>query len=147
MPGLAAFVTQIVLASAWAYFAHHWYFRTFKSQLTAIIYDGRVGMTQLIESYGLTNKYDVQLKETARNCVSNVEIFAAIQTVFCSGVRSHDRNIIIKYCIGNDINVLVIPRIGDTLMSSATPSHMFHLPIVSLRRYMLQPEYLFIKRA
>lgn len=70
-------------------------------------------MTQLIEFYGLTNKYHVQLKETARNCVSNVEMLAGMQTVFCSGVRSHNRNIIIKYCIANDINVLAIPRIGD----------------------------------
>ena len=147
LPGIAAIVAQILLAAVWAYNANHWYFRTFKAQKTAIIYDERSGMTKLIESYGLDNKYDVQLKETARNCVANVEMLAGIKTVFCSGVRSHDRNIIIKYCIANGINVFVIPRIGDTLMSGAHPMHMFHLPMLRVQRYAAQPEYLFMKRA
>lgn len=147
LPGIVAIGGQAVLATIWAYAAHHWYFRTFKPQPTAIIYDERIGMTQLIEAYGLEKKYDVQLKETARNCIADVSMLAGMQTVFCSGVRSHDRNVIIKYCIANDINVLLIPRIGDTLMSGAHQMHMFHLPILNVRRYAAQPEYLFVKRA
>lgn len=147
LPGIAAIGGQAVLATIWAYAAHHWYFRTFKPQPTAIIYDERIGMTQLIEAYGLEKKYDVQLKETARNCIADVSMLAGMETVFCSGVRSHDRNVIIKYCIANDINVLLIPRIGDTLMSGAHQMHMFHLPILNVRRYAAQPEYLFMKRA
>lgn len=146
LPGIAAIGGQILLATFWAYSANHWYFRTFKPQPTAIIYDERIGMTQLIEAYGLEKKYDVQLKATARDCVANVSMLSGMKTVFCSGVRSHDRNVIIKYCIAHDINVLLIPRIGDTLMSGAHPMHMFHLPILSVKRYAAQPEYLFMKR-
>lgn len=147
LPGIAAIAGQIVLAMVWAYFANHWYFQTFKPQPTAIIYDERTGMTKLINEYGLQKKYDVQRTATARECVADVTMLAGMKTVFLSGVRSHDRNVIIKYCIANSINVLVIPRIGDTLMSSAVSSHMFHLPILRLGRYMAQPEYLFVKRA
>ena len=108
-----AIAGQIALAAVWAYNANHWYFKTFKPQRTAIIYDERTGMTKLIEEYGLKGKYDVQKTATARDCVADVTMLAGMQTVFLSGIRSHDRNIIIKYCIANDINVLVIPRIGD----------------------------------
>ena len=147
LPGIVAIAGQIALAAVWAYNANHWYFKTFKPQRTAIIYDERTGMTKLIEEYGLKGKYDVQKTATARDCVADVTMLAGMQTVFLSGIRSHDRNIIIKYCIANDINVLVIPRIGDTLMSGAHHMHMFHLPMLSVKRYAAQPEYLFMKRA
>ena len=113
LPGIVAIAGQIALAAVWAYNANHWYFKTFKPQRTAIIYDERTGMTKLIEEYGLKGKYDVQKTATARDCVADVAMLEDMQTVFLSGIRSHDRNIIIKYCIANDINVLVIPRIGD----------------------------------
>ena len=63
-----------------------------------------------------------------------------------SGIHSHDRNIILKHCVANDITVFVIPRIGDTIMSGAHPMHMFHLPMLKVGRYTAQPEYLFVKR-
>ena len=69
-----------------------------------------------------------------------------MQTVFFSGIHSHDRNIILKYCVDKGINVFVIPRIGDVIMSGAYHMHMFHLPMLRVGRYMAQPEYLFIKR-
>lgn len=147
LPGIAAIGGQIALAAIWAYNAHHWYFRTFKPDSTAIIYDERKGITKLIQEYGLKGKYDVQLTATAEDCVANVTMLSGMKTIFCSGVRSHDRNVIIKYCVANDINVLVIPRIGDTIMSGAHHMHMFHLPVLNVRRYAAQPEYLFMKRA
>lgn len=45
-----------------------------------------------------------------------------------------------------DIQVYVLPRIGDVLMSAARPMHMFHLPMLRVSRYNPPPEYLFFKR-
>ena len=70
-----------------------------------------------------------------------------MQTVFLSGIHSHDRNIILKYCVANNINVFMVPRIGDVIMSGAWHMHMFHLPMLRVGRYMASPEYLFVKRA
>lgn len=78
--------------------------------------------------------------------MENLSILQGMQTVFLSGIHSHERNVIIKYCVANDIDVFVIPRIGDVLMSAADHMHMFHLPMLHLRRYNVQPEYLFMKR-
>ena len=146
LPGIAAIACQILLASLWAYLANHWYFRTFPPQPTAIIYDERKGIRDLISSYGLKKKYDVLCAATARQCLTDLHILDGMKTVFLSGVRSHDRNVIIKYCIAHSINIFVIPRIGDTLMSASVPTHMFHLPILRLNRSMAPPEYLFFKR-
>lgn len=146
IPGLMAIVGQLVLASLWALLAHKWYFATFPARVTAIIYDMRKGMTDLIESYGLDAKYDVKMTAHVDECIANLSMLHDMQTVFLSGIHSHERNIIIKYCVAHDIDVFVIPRVGDVLMSAARPMHMFHLPMLHLGRYSVQPEYLFFKR-
>lgn len=146
LPGIAAIVFQVIFAAFWAISAHHWYFKTFPPQTTTIIYDECKCICELIDKCGLKKKYDVQCTITARECLADISVLEGIKTVFLSGVRSHDRNIIIKYCIANGINVFVIPRIGDTLMSASETTHMFHLPLLRLHRYMAPPEYLFVKR-
>lgn len=147
LPGLAAFAMQIVLASAWAYFAHHWYFKTFPPRPTAIIYDQRRGMEKLIHAYGLNKKYDIRLTMDVAECLNNIRQLSGMKTVFLSGVHSHDRNVILKYCVANGISAFIIPRVGDVLISGARSMHMFHLPMLRIGRYMAPPEYLFIKRA
>ena len=146
LPGVAALIGQVVLASVWAYNAHHAYFKIFPPQATAVIYDTRQGMEKLIGKYGLDSKYKVVLTATADECIANLAMLDGVSTVFMSGIHSHDRNVILKYCVENNIGTFVIPRIGDTIMSGAYPMHMFHLPMLKVGRYHPQPEYLFIKR-
>ncbi|WP_370842610.1 sugar transferase [Gemmiger formicilis] len=146
LPGVAALIGQVILATVWAYNAHHAYFKIFPPQATAVIYDTRHGMEKLIGKYGLDTKYKVVLTATADECIANLAMLDGVSTVFMSGVHSHDRNVILKYCVENNIGTFVIPRIGDTIMSGAYPMHMFHLPMLKVGRYHPQPEYLFIKR-
>lgn len=146
LPGVAALIGQVVLASIWAYNAHHAYFKIFPPQATAVIYDTRQGTEKLIGKYGLDSKYKVVLTATADECIANLAMLDGVSTVFMSGIHSHDRNVILKYCVENNIGTFVIPRIGDTIMSGAYPMHMFHLPMLKVGRYHPQPEYLFIKR-
>lgn len=146
LPGVAALIGQVVLAAVWAYNAHHAYFKIFPPQATAVIYDTRQGMEKLIGKYGLDSKYKVVITATADECIANLAMLDGVSTVFMSGIHSHDRNVILKYCVENNIGTFVIPRIGDTIMSGAYPMHMFHLPMLKVGRYHPQPEYLFIKR-
>ena len=146
LPGVAALVGQVIMASIWAYNAHHAYFKTFPPQATAVIYDTRRGMERLIGKYGLDAKYKVVSTAMAGECIENLSMLDGINTVFLSGIHSHDRNIILKYCVENNITVFVVPRIGDTIMSGAHHMHMFHLPMLRVGRYNPQPEYLFVKR-
>ena len=146
LPGVAALIGQVILAAVWAYNAHHAYFKIFPPQATAVIYDTRQGTEKLIGKYGLDSKYKVVLTATADECIANLAMLDGVSTVFMSGIHSHDRNVILKYCVENNIGTFVIPRIGDTIMSGAYPMHMFHLPMLKAGRYHPQPEYLFIKR-
>lgn len=146
LPGVAALTGQILLAVIWAFGANKWYFSTFPPQETAVIYDVRHGMEKLISQYGMDNKYKVVLTASAEECLNDLSMLNGIKVVFLSGIHSHDRNIILKYCIANSINVFVIPRIGDTILSGARSIHMFHLPMLQVSRYSAQPEFLFMKR-
>lgn len=146
LPGLAALAGQVILSVFWAVMAHRWYFATFPPQDTAIVYDTRQGMEKLINQYGLNKKYNVVLTVSAEECVEDLSVLDKVSTVFFSGIHSHDRNIILKYCVVNGINALLIPRVGDTIMSAGHAMHMFHLPMIRIERYMATPEYLFIKR-
>ncbi len=141
------FAVQMVLAVIWCIGAHRWYFASFPARRSAVVYDIRRGMDQLIREYGMDKKFDVQLKVHAEECVKNPDMLKGMEAVFLSGVHSHERNILLKYCIINSISVYVIPRIGDILMSGTKPVHMFHLPILRAERYNPPLGYLIAKRA
>lgn len=146
-PLALAFVVQIFLSAIWTVAAHRWYFAVFKPLPTAIIYDQRRGMEDLIGEYGLNKKFKIEKTATVEDCLSrDLDILSGIKVAFLCGVHSHDRNTILKYCIASGIQVYMLPRIGDVLMSSAKPMHLFHLPILRVTRYNPSPEFLFLKR-
>lgn len=147
LPGIAAIAGQCVMAVLWSILAHRWYYAIFPPQATAVIYDERHGIEKLINEYDLDLKYDVRMTMPVQDCLKDMTVLNGIKTVFLSGIHSHDRNIILKYCVARNINVFVIPRVGDVIMSGARPMHMFHLPMLWVGRYMASPEYLFVKRA
>ena len=127
LPGIAAIAGQVVMATLWAKCAHSWYFRTFPPQPTAVVYDVRHGLEKLISEYGLSQKYDVKMTLNVEECLNDLSLLDGMQSV--------------------GINVFVIPRVGDVIMSGSQPMHMFHLPVLRVGRYMASPEFLFVKRA
>ena len=146
IPGIMAIGGQILLSIFWCFVAHHWYFRSFPPQKTMIVYDTREGMESLINQYDLERKFQVEEIVQARECLENLSKLDKVETIFLSGIHSHDRNIILKYCIEHNVRVYVVPRVGDVLMSGAQQVHLFHLPMLRTGRYDPKPEYLFFKR-
>ena len=146
IPGILAIAGQILLSALWCAFSHYWYFKSFPPQKTMIIYDVREGMEKLINQYDLEQKFEVKAVFQVKECLEKLESLKSVETVFLSGIHSHDRNIILKYCVEHDIKVYVIPRVGDVVMSGAKKLHMFHLPVLRVERYNPRPEYLFLKR-
>lgn len=145
-PMILSVIVSLCLSIAWSIFAHNWYFHTFRPRRTTIIWDQRKGLDKLIDSYGLEKKFEIRRTISVEECLNDLNVLKGMQAVFLSGVHSHDRNIIIKYCVQNGISTFIIPRIGDVLMSGAHRMHMFHLPVLRLERYNPSPEFLFIKR-
>ena len=149
-PLLAVQVSQILISFIWSVVCQMIYFRVFGPKKTVVIYDMREGMEQLIDEYGMTNKYNVIGSQSVTECIdSDMQILRqeGVRVAFLCGVHSHERNVLLKHCIAHGIDVFVIPRIGDVIMSGARRMHMFHLPVLRVRRYQPSPEYLFVKRA
>ena len=146
LPALLALGGQLILATLWAAAAHKWYFACFEAKKTAVIFCEREGIEFLISDYGMDKKFDVRKVLHVDECISDLSALSGFEIVFLSGIHSSDRNVILKYCVENNILVYVIPRIGDTLMSGAKNVHMLHLPVLRVGRYNPDPEFLFIKR-
>ncbi len=147
IPALVALVCQLLLSATWCLMAHRWYFSHFSGQRTGIVYDARRGMEKLFGEYGLNIKFDIQFTCSIEECLAQeMRMLRDMDSVFLCGVHCHERNIILKYCVANGINVYMIPCIGDVIMSGAKRMHMFHLPILRVGRYNPSIEYTVIKR-
>lgn len=143
---LAGLAVETGISVVWCILSNHWYYEKFPPAKTAVIYDAREGMDELVREYNMDRKFEVILITTAEECIRDLPQLKLCTNVFLSGVHSHDRNVILKYCVEQDIRVYVIPRVGDVIMSGAEKVHMFHLPMLRVGRYHPNPEYLFGKR-
>ena len=147
LPALLALISQLILSLVWCRFAHAWYFAHYAGQRAGIVYDVRRGMENLFGEYGLDKKFDIQFTCSVEECMrQNMKMLDDLESVFLCGVHSHDRNIILKYCVTHGINVYMIPRVGDVIMSGAKRMHMFHLLILRVGRYNPPVEYAVMKR-
>ena len=90
-----------------------------------MIYDLREGMESLVGEYGMEKKFHIEKVLGVEECLEKLSVLDEMDTVFLSGIHSHERNIILKYCMYQDIQVYVIPRIGDVIMGGAKKVHMF----------------------
>ena len=146
-PIILTFALQLVFSAIWSTLAHRWYFRTFHAKKTAIIYDMREGMEELISQYGLEAKFDVGLIIQVEELLEKgIDALDGYEAVYLCGIHSTQRNVVLKHCVDKGITVFVIPRIGDVLMSGAKRMHMFHLPVLRVDRYKPVPEYVILKR-
>jgi len=147
LPVLGLFGVQLGISVVWCVLAHRWYFAAFSPKRTAVIHDRGRDVAELIGTYGLRKKFDVQRTVTVEECLSGgFAVLDGMQTVFLCGISSHNRNLILKQCVERGITVYVMPKIGDIIMSGAKQMHLFHLPFLRVGRYDPAPEYLFVKR-
>lgn len=151
--GLICIVFQFTLAYLWVVLAKKWYFKEYPSSPTAIVYEENgddyeknSNLTRSLEQYDLDQEYDIQMIIPVSKCMEDLSCLDAVDNVILRDIHSHKRNTILKHCIAHNINVFLIPGVGDALMSSAQPLHMLHLPILRVGRYMASPEYLLLKR-
>lgn len=146
LPMLLVFVTQSALAFIWCLVAKKWYFKAFPAQKTIIIWDMRETNGQLFNKYNLRKKFKVVDIVHVEDCIENLSMLDAMDTVFLSGIRSHDRNIIAKYCLLHGITAHLIPRIGDLIVTGAKREQMFHLQMLKVERFNPTLEYIVAKR-
>ena len=146
-PFIPVLAVQLAVAVLWSLYTHRAYFRRNKPQVTMVVWDMRQGLEELVNSYGMEKRFNVVGTPRVEEVVANLSLLDGVETVFLCGIHSHERNIVIKYCVAAGIHVYVIPRIGDVIMDAAKPVNFFHLPMMSLERSNPSPEYMMVKRA
>lgn len=146
IPGIICFFVQVLLSIPTVIISHHYFFRHHKPIKSLVIYDVRQGMEELVKTYGLEKRFDIQGAYAIEDVLDNLETLKEYKAVLMSGVHSHDRNIILKKCIEQSISVYMIPRVGDVMMSGAERMHMLNLPILRAKRYDPPTEFRIIKR-
>lgn len=146
-PFVPTFLLQFLLITLWTVAAHQWYFRVFPPKKTVVILGQGQNVDKLVKQYGMDVHFDVQSVVPVEECLKDIPgTIGQAEVVFCCGLRSHNRNLVTKYCVAHKIGAYVIPRIGDVIMDSAKKVHLFHLPMMAVQRYNPSPEFLFFKR-
>lgn len=146
LSGVGMLASQIALAVIWAYLAQRWYFGVYPPKKSVVIYNTRKDLERLIEVYGMEKKFRIQFTLPVEECLDKLCLLKDLDAVFLTDIHSHERNIILKYCVENHIEIYMIPRTGDVLISSARRLHLFRLPMLKLGRYNPSLEYLIGKR-
>lgn len=146
LPLLAALVGQSVIAVVWTTFAHHWYFKTYPPARSAILYEDEQKARTFVREYGLRKRYNLVRAVPVSDVDASFACLQDVEVVFMTDVHSRGRDPILKYCVEHNIEVYIIPRIGDLIMSGASKVHMFHFPVLRVARYHPRPEYMIGKR-
>lgn len=146
IPGLITWGGQCVIGVIWAFVMHQSYFSTHPPLRTIVIYDERMGMENLIHTYGLEKRFNIKTVYPVESIMDKLEVMEEFDAAFLCGIHSRKRNIILKHCINHKIKLFMIPRIADVMMRGSEQIHMLHLPILKTQRYKPSIEYQIIKR-
>ena len=146
IPGLITWGGQCVIGVIWAFVMHQSYFSTHPPLRTIVIYDERMGMENLIHTYGLEKRFNIKTVYPVESIMDKLEVMEEFDAAFLCGIHSRERNIILKHCINHKIKLFMIPRIADVMMRGSEQIHMLHLPILKTQRYKPSIEYQIIKR-
>lgn len=146
IPGLITWGGQCVIGVIWAYVMHQSYFFTHPPLRTIVIYDERMGMENLIHTYGLEKRFNIKTVYPVESIMDKLEVMEEFDAAFLCGIHSRERNIILKHCISHKIKLFMIPRIADVMMRGSEQIHMLYLPILKTQRYKPSIEYQIIKR-
>ena len=146
VPILLCFVIQFIFSVLWSVLAHKWYYSKYEPKKSTVVYSNYNDIENLIHEYYLDKKFKVERIITIEECVSDLSVLCDTETVFICGIQSHYRNMILKYCVDQNIEAYVMPKLGDIILSGARKMHMFHLPIMRVSRCEAHPEQIIIKR-
>ncbi len=145
-PMLFVYSNQILFSILWSILSQEWYFSTFPTNKTVIIWNNRLEIPYLIERYHLNQKFEIVNTISVKECLDNPSSLDEADTVFLTGAHGSERNTILKHCQKNRIRTFLIPGVGDLILSGANRKHMFHRIMLEIEPNSLSFEYLIVKR-
>lgn len=147
LPMILLLITQTVISVVWCLWANKVYFMLFQPLKTLVVYAEDGDLDKLSEVAHFNHRFDVKGKlKNPKNVFAVIDQLQGYEAVFVSGVEATLRNGIVKACIDKDIQCVFIPHTGDVIISGAKHIQSFSIPIMKVRRVLLQPEYAIGKR-
>ena len=146
LPLILGFAAGLPCSFAWCLLADRIFLLSFPPRPTVVVWDEREGTERLIEEYGYGRLFRVTRVCPVREALRDLRALDGAGAVFLCGVRSGERNAILKYCFGRGTEVYAVPRIGDVLMQDAERVHLFHFPLYRVRGGRQTAEYRAVKR-
>ena len=147
-PMLLILLVQLLVSIIWTYIVHTVYIKTVVPLKALVIWDNKDYFDELYESYSMDHRFKIVGSRHISECIDHYdEVLKGIEVVMLIGVHSHPRNKMLKYCIGNDIKMFIVPRVGDIVMSGAKRIHILNFPTAYIERYNPSPMYSIIKRS
>lgn len=146
-PLLLSFLAQcLIIPILCKYYFYSYYYRN-RPRKTLIIKDVREDVENLINENEMTGRFNIKAVMNIKDVMQDLDAaLNGMEVIFLFGVHSHDRNIILKECTYRNIQLYIIPRVGDLVMSGTEEMHLLHLPILRSKRYNPTVEYRITKR-
>ena len=146
LPILLALVAQLCIIPFICTYRYRAYYKNHPPLKALIVNDMRDDVEKLIEEAQSDPRFTIAGVYNVKEMLSDLSLLDKGDLVFLLGVHSSDRNVILKECTYRNIQLYIIPRVGDLVMSATEDMHMLHLPILRSTRYNPTVEYRFIKR-
>lgn len=150
VPLMLCFVGCVGVDALWSYLSYQLTNRIVPPKRTLLIYDNEEAYKnglKIAQKYN--NRFDIEGEAIVTRPTPDIykEIERRnIEAVLLCGIRSSQRNDILKYCIEKDILAYVRPNIGDLILNNAQTFRMNNLPVLLCQRSSPSLLYLFVKR-
>ena len=145
-----AIVIQVVIDTAWSYFANSYYFKLYPPKKTLLIYRNELDKKRLGSIRGKPTERLYRIVEEFQydgySFKAIKERLTGYDAIFVAGVHSRCRNGIAKFCKEEGIVGFFLPHVGDVIMQEAEHIQSFDAPVLFVTRSRLDPEYAIIKR-
>lgn len=108
------------------------FFKDYVPTKTLVIYKDEYDLNKVKSVPFFNQKYKIRkLIQKPKSYKAIAEELIKYETVFVSGINASIRNGIVKQCVSNNIEIFVVPHVGDVLMTGG--SYVEELPVPMLR--------------
>lgn len=141
-------IEQLAVALIWVIIANFIYQRIFPPRQLLLVHGDRPIDDIVGKFNSRKDKYNISKTMNISEGVDAVcaEALERYDAVVIWDIPTHLRNVLLKFCYGQNIRVYIMPKVGDVILSGAELLHVFDTPMLLTREYSLKMEERFFKR-
>ncbi len=149
-PFLLMTLVELAATLLWSLAASWLYRRSFPPRRLFIVHGAHPVEEMLRKFSSRQDKYEIAETVSISLGIDEIERLydrERFDAMVIWDVPTTERNLLLKYCYGNNIRIYTSPKISDVMIRGSEPLHLFDTPIFLIREQSFRAEQLFIKRA